>query len=174
MTDQNLPSVEYLRKRLRYEPETGKLYWLDHDGMPNWWRSKNSAREAFTANHNKGYRCGRVDKQKLLAHRVIWALAHGEWPDSQIDHINGDKIDNRLANLRDVSAAENRKNVSKQSNNTSGACGVCWYARDGKWQAQIKIGGKQRYLGRFATRDAAIAARLAASRELGFTDRHGT
>jgi hypothetical protein len=174
MTDRNLPTAEYLRKRLRYEPDTGKLYWLDHDGMPQKWRTRYAGKEAFITLNGCGRRHGSIDGRLLLAHRVIWALVYGTWPVESIDHINGVPLDNRLVNLRDVSHAENHKNVSKQSNNTSGACGVRWDKRYEKWQARVKINGKERHLGYFASFDDAVAARKSASRELGFTERHGT
>jgi hypothetical protein len=174
MTEPKVLPIEYLRKRLRYEPDTGKLFWLDHDGMPQKWRTRWAGREAFTTVHSKGYRCGGIDNRSYLTHRVIWALVYGTWPKDQIDHKNGDKIDNRLVNLRDVSHAENRKNVSKQSNNTSGACGVRWDKRREKWQAQIMVGRKFHHLGLFTSFDDAVAARRAADKLYGFSERHGT
>lgn len=56
-----LPSAEYLRKRLRYEPETGKLFWLDYEGMPQRWRTRWVGKEAFTHVKSHGYRVGRID-----------------------------------------------------------------------------------------------------------------
>jgi hypothetical protein len=174
MTDQNLPSVEYLRKRLRYEPETGKLYWLDCEDMPNNWRTRHAGKEAFTTVQSKGYRHGSIDDQKYLTHRVIWALVYGTWPEDQIDHKNGDRADNRIENLRVVSNTENQRNASKRADNTSGVCGVRWYESKGKWRAEVTVHGKNRHLGLFTSFDDAVAARKAAAREHGFTERHGT
>lgn len=173
MTDKNLPSIDYLHKRLRYEPETGKLFWRDCDEMPKRWRTRWAGKEAFTAN-GKGYKRGRIDDVNFQAHRVIWALHNGEWPTDQIDHINAVRDDNRISNLRAVTNAENQRNVSMKSNNTSGVCGVSWCNKRGKWLAQIGVDGRTRNLGRFTTFDAAAAARAEASRQHGFTDRHGT
>ena len=174
MTDKNLPSVEYLRKRLRYEPETGKLFWLDCEDMPKNWRTRWAGEEAFTTVVNNGYRNGAISSVKFYAHRLIWGLHYGESPTGHIDHINGIKYDNRISNLRVVTHQENMKNQSMYVNNTSGVCGVYLYKPTGKWKAQIKIDGRNRSLGCYTTIEAAIEARVKASRQHGYTDRHGT
>lgn len=174
MTDKNLPPIEYLHKRLRYEPETGKLFWRDCEDMPNNWRSRLAGREAFTATNSHGYRCGAIDDRLTKAHRVVWAIYYGEWPTNHIDHINGVRSDNRIFNLRDVTSKQNNMNAAMRINNTSGVTGVCWNKQREKWQAEIKVDGKKKHLGLFDSIDAASSARLKASREYGFTNRHGT
>jgi len=174
MTDKDLPTIEYLHKRLRYEPETGKLFWRDCEEMPKKWRTRYAGREAFTAVNNHGYRQGAIDDVRFSVHRVIWALHTGEWPADQIDHINGVRDDNRISNLRVVTNKENQRNRSMQRNNTSGVCGVYWNKAKGKWQARIMVDGRYKCLGLFSSFDAAAAARAEASRQHGFTDRHGT
>lgn len=174
MTDKNLPSIDYLHKRLRYEPETGKLFWRDCDEMPRWWRTRWAGKEAFTHVNSHGYRTGRIDGVTFKAHRVIWAIHYVEWPDEQIDHINGVRDDNRISNLRVVTNQENQRNASMRSNNTSGVCGVRWHKAAGKWQARIMVDGRYKHLGLFSSFDAAAEARAEASRQHGFTDRHGT
>jgi hypothetical protein len=173
MTDKNLPSIEYLHKRLRYEPETGKLFWRDCEeargpgpASPN--------KEAFTALDGTRHRHGCIDGRKFKAHRVIWALYHGEWPRDMIDHINGIRTDNRIKNLRDVSNQENQRNASMRCNNTSGICGVHWDKRTKSWRATVKVDGQKKHLGRFSDIKDAASARAEASRQYGFTDRHGT
>lgn len=103
-----LPSPELLRKLLRYEPDTGKLYWrvrtrdeldMAADYLQSWNR-KNAGKEAFTTGAAGGQRRGWILDHNLLAQRVIWAMQYGKWPVGAIKHINGDKSDNRLANLR--------------------------------------------------------------------------
>lgn len=173
MTDKNLPSIEYMHKRLRYEPETGKLFWRDCEEMPKKWRTRYAGREAFTA-VSQGYRQGDIDGVKFWAHRVIWASHYGEWPSDQIDHINGVRDDNRISNLRVVTNQQNQRNASMQRNNTSGVCGVEWHKASGKWQASIRINGRRRHLGLFTALEDAAEARAEASRRYGFTDRHGT
>lgn len=169
----SLPSIDYLRKRLRYEPETGKLFWLDYEGMPPMWRSRWAGKEAFTCK-DKGYYVGGVDAGGLLAHRVAWAIYHGEWPSNQIDHINGVTIDNRIVNLRVVTTTENARNAHMKSNNTSGITGVVWDKTKRKWKAQIMVNGRCVNLGRFNTLEEAAAARKEAATKYGFTERHGT
>lgn len=173
MTDQKLPKIEYLHKRLRCEPETGKLFWRDCEDMPNSWLARYASKEAFTAVSNYGYRVGTIDGKLFQAHRIIFAMHHGEWPEDQIDHINGVRRDNRIVNLRAVSHAENGRNQSMRKNNKSGVTGVYWHKRDWKWVAQIKVNCRNKYLGLFDTIDEAAAARAEALTRYGFTDRHG-
>jgi hypothetical protein len=174
MTKPKVLPIEYLRKRLRYEPDTGKLFWLDHDGMPQKWRTRWAGREAFTSDNGHGYRHGSVNGEKYRAQRVIWALVYGTWPKHQIDHKNGERSDNRVKNLCVVSNTENCRNAAKKSNNTSGACGVRWVTGREKWRAQVRVDGKERHLGLFTSFDDAVAARKAADKLYGFTERHGT
>ena len=170
----SLPSIDYLRKRLRYEPETGKLFWLDHEGMPKRWRTKWAGKEAFTSSTTLGYLRGKIDSRTFKAHRVAWALQYGEWPEDQIDHINGVKEDNRISNLRVVSILDNNKNKAMQSNNTSGVMGVHWHKCANKWSAQIMVNRRSVHLGYFNTIEEASAARKQAAIKYGFTERHGT
>ena len=174
MTDKNLPSVEYLRTRLRYEPETGKLFWLDCEDMPQNWRTRWSGKEAFTTVVNNGYRSGAISNVKFYAHRLIWGLHYGECPAGHIDHLNGVKFDNRISNLRVVTHQENMRNQSMYVNNTSGVCGVYWCKPTGKWKAQISINGRNKGLGCYTTLEAAAAVRAEALSQQGYTDRHGT
>ena len=106
----DLPCPQSMRNALRYDPDTGKLYWRMRDDMPKQWNSRWHRKEAFTANHGNGYKSGRFNGKTLFAHRVIWAIVHDHWPDQDIDHINGIRSDNRLSNLRAVSRSENMKN----------------------------------------------------------------
>jgi hypothetical protein len=170
----SLPSVDYLRKRLRYEPETGKLFWLDYEGMSKSWRARWAGKEAFTADGDRGYLRGGVDSKKILAHRAAWALHYGEWPCNQIDHINGLTGDNRIVNLRVVTSQENLRNVSMRRNNTSGVTGVYFHNTNNKWVVQIKLDGRHKYLGSFSTIEEATEVRKEASAKYGFTERHGT
>jgi hypothetical protein len=172
MAAKPLPSVEHLRQRLRYEPETGKLYWRESASMPTHWNTRYADTEAFTADF-RGYRHGTFDYNRYLAHRVAWALHHGYWPDDTLDHVNHDRADNRIENLRQVSQSDNMKNMKRHRNNTSGATGVCWYARYQKWIANIKVDGRSLHLGYFADMQDAITARKAAEAQYGFHANHG-
>ena len=173
MAAKPLPPAGYLRQRLRYEPETGKLYWREFAGCERRWNSRYAGTEAFTATNGKGYRMGRIDGAAYQAHRVAWAMHYGSDPEGQIDHINHNRQDNRADNLRDVASGINQKNMSRPRTNTSGVVGVYWYARHAKWMASIKAEGTLIYLGYFADKADAVAARKAAEARYGFHVNHG-
>lgn len=172
---------ELCRQLLRYEPETGRLFWLPRpremfssaQGFGGW-NAKFPGKEAFTASNDDGYRVGNLLGLLFRAHRVAWAIAYGDWPALQIDHRNGDKSNNRLSNLREVTNQENQRNVRLTKNNSSGVCGVNWRKALGKWHARIGIDGKIRHLGVFDNLADATAARRSAEQELGFSVTHGT
>lgn len=177
-----LPSPEMLRKLLRYDTDTGKLYWrkrmpdmFDGEGKDqscHWWNSKYAGKEAFTANTNDGYKAGRIFDKFYRAHRVVWCLVHGEWAEA-IDHINGDKSDNRIVNLRPASTVDNNKNLSLSVRNKSGAVGVSWNARCGKWRVQISDRRKRYHIGLFSNFEDAVSARKEAEIKYGYHENHG-
>jgi hypothetical protein len=174
------PTPEQLRKLLRYEPETGKLFWLPRpESMfpaPNncrSWNTRYANTEAFTAN-DKGYRVGGVFTRRYSAHRVAYALYHGYWPPEEVDHIDGDRANNRISNLRSVSKAMNLRNQKRYKSNTSGHIGVSFVKATGKWRAQIRVDTRGKHIGTFTNIEDAIAARKAAEEGHGFTERHGT
>jgi hypothetical protein len=184
MASSQLPSPDELRQLLRYDPETGKLYWRERSPamFPNAicrpcyarkWNGRHAGKEAFTKVHNHGALVGSVNSKRVYAHRAIWAMAYGRWPDGEIDHINGDPKDNRLENLRDVSHAENMRNLSRPKNNVSGRIGVHYSAGQQRWTAYIHQGNRRRHLGSFKDRSSAVAAREAAEVEMGFHQNHG-
>jgi hypothetical protein len=180
MAGKHLPSPEVLRQLLKYDAETGRLFWklrdrsmFGSDRAANTWNSRYAGREAFTAKTRGGYRVGRVGDTAFYAHRVIWAITHGEWPDQQIDHINGDTSDNRLENLRAVCCVENGRNTKIHAHNTSGLMGVCWDSSCQKWAASITVRQRKVALGRFPTFDEAANARAAAEAKYGFHPNHG-
>jgi len=182
---QDLTPPETIRKLLEYNPATGKLFWRErsteffNDGKRSaetacrCWNARHAGKEAFTADHGDGYRHGRILDRVYFAHRVIWALTHGEWPVDQIDHINGVKDDNRIKNLRAVTHQENSKNQKLRDTNTSGHVGVCWYEQTRKWQARIRVNGRCVHLGYFVRKDDAIDARKAAEVEYDYHPNHG-
>lgn len=114
-----------------------------------------------------GYIAIRIDGQDYTAHRLVWLYVHGSEPSGYIDHINGDRADNRLANLRDVSQMVNMQNVyAAKSNSKTGLRGVSWHAQRGKYTARIKAGGRYLSLGLHDTPEGAHAAYLEAKRRL--------
>ena len=185
MAKEDLPAPEEIRKLLRYEPDTGKLYWRERsaeffkDGKYSAerecrrWNARYAGEEAFTTGHGEGYRQGSIFSVMYLAHRVIWAIAHNEWPADQIDHINGVKNDNRIENLRAVTNGENSRNLPRRADNSSGVTGVTWHKKALKWTAQIAVNGRLLHLGRYAEKDDAVAARKAAEAKYNFHVNHG-
>ena len=185
MAKKPLPTPDDLRQLLRYEPETGKLFWRErtlgtfkngrHSAAHSCakWNAKHAGKEAFTPTGDAGYRQGSIFSKKLHAHRVIWAMTHNEWPSEQIDHINGIRDDNRLINLRIVSRADNQRNQKRRIDNTSGITGVSWDSKRKKWCAEIQAGGKKHYVGRFDSLHAATVARKQAEHRHGFHANHG-
>jgi hypothetical protein len=179
MATRELPDPELLRKLLSYDPLSGILTWKDRPremfSSARIWKSWNAVyanTEAMTAINN-GYRMGQIQNRQYRAHRIIWMMVYGTPPEGQIDHINGDRSDNRLVNLRCVSVAENRRNQKTPITNTSGFIGVGWHKHTGKWRASIKINGRAIHLGGFDTIEQAVQAREAAQIELGFHPNHG-
>ena len=119
------------------------------------------------------YRRVKICGSMYKAHRLIWLLHYGEWPKQFIDHIDGNGLNNRIENLRDVNHTENLRNQRKSVRNTSGATGVYWCHYPPKWQARIRVNKKQIHLGYFTNKEDAIAARKAAEAEYGFHPNHG-
>lgn len=120
-----------------------------------------------------GYASVRVAGQKLRAHRVIWALAYGSWPDGPLDHINGKRADNRLSNLRLGSGGINQRNTARSNRSSTGRTGVSWDKRKRIWRAYINRSGHREHLGYFARFEDAAAARARAEASLGYSPRHG-
>jgi hypothetical protein len=90
----------------------------------------------------------------------------GSWPKEQIDHINGDPLDNRWSNLREATQSQNNWNTRLSRNNTSGYKGVSWHKGERKWDATIMAYGKSHFLGRFKTKEEARDAYIDASKKL--------
>ena len=185
MTVKDLPTPATLRKLLSYDPDTGLMTWKRRspemftggkqsaDQNCTRWNARFAGEPAFETVTSLGYFGGRVFGRIYFAHRVAHAIHHGAWPHGQIDHISGVKTDNRIANLRDVSHAENLRNAAMPSTNTSGVCGVSRRKSSGKWTAQIRRNRKQKHLGTFESFDDAVAARKAAEVKYGYHPNHG-
>lgn len=121
-----------------------------------------------------GYVKVRFDNKLHMAHRIIWEAVVGKIPEGmQIDHINHDRSDNRIENLRVVTHIENGMNQSMCVRNKSGVTGVSWHSRDKKWKAVISKDRKVISLGYFNNFDDAVAARLSAEIEFGYHVNHG-
>ena len=146
-----------LRELLDYDAETGRFVWRQANK-----RVKAGAVAGYVG--NDGYVRIRASGTRFLAHRLAWFYVHGTWPTGEIDHINGDRSDNRIANLRDVSRLTNRQNMRRaQADNRSGLLGVS--LANNRCKASIRSGGKNHHLGYFASPEAAHAAYVAAKRQ---------
>lgn len=181
-----LVTAEQLAELVHIDQATGLLTWKPRAAhwfhgktasevarIANSWNALHPGRAAFAHSSGNGYLHGCLFGIKHYAHRIVWALAYGAWPTAGIDHINGDKRDNRMANLRDVVHAENCRNQPISKANTSGATGVSFDRRRGAWEAYINVGGKKLNLGRFETVAEATNARRAANEAHGFHPNHG-
>ena len=149
---ENALDVKQLFNYLHYDPKTGVFTW-----KVNTARSGKIGEIAGNVNF-RGYRSIWINGLPFLAHRLAWAMSYGEWPALDIDHINQNKSDNRICNLRHASRSENMFNRGKNKNNTSGIKGVTFCKCTGKWRAQIMVNGKTMKIGRFATKEQAAEA----------------
>lgn len=171
---------ELLHEVIDYDPINGTMFWK-YRGLHLFkrkchfvsWNNRNAGNSAIGSLNNEGYPIVKLWNKGYLAHRVAWFYVYGEWPQLDIDHINRRRNDYRINNLRSVGTAENRKNISKYSNNSSGVTGVAWCKKSQKWQTSICTKGKRTYLGYFDHIFDAAAARIAAENRLGFSDGHG-
>lgn len=119
-----------------------------------------------------GYRRVHINGVQLKLHRVVFALNAGRWP-QDLDHIDGDRLNNDISNLRETNTVENGRNQKLHSRNTSGTVGVYWHERHQKWVASIGVRGRLKHLGTFASKNEAMRARKEAERRIGFSERHG-
>ena len=179
MAAKTLPDVDTLRQFLDYDPATGLFVWKDRPeetfaNRKAWlrWKTLFVGRPALILTETCGYKVGRINGEKYKAHRVAWKMFYGTEP-SEIDHINGDRSDNRISNLREVSRVENSRNKRIHPANSSGVTGVVFHKATKKWLAKIGIGMSAKHLGLFETFDEAVAARKAAEAEHGFHENHG-
>ena len=179
MTDNDRLDVKELGSLFDADFVAGTLTWKPRP--ENWfpcprvaksWNSRYAGKPAITALSN-GYKHGQAKGVKLMAHRVLWAMRTGAWPMEEIDHINGDRSDNRQENLREISSAENKKNAGIGRDNQSGVIGVSWSKKCKKWHAKIGVDGRYIFLGGFDLFSDAVEARGKAERQHGFHENHG-
>lgn len=153
-------TAQYVREHLDYNPDTGEFFWKKP------FENKIAKRimgVPVGSRRKDGYmRIGLAGK-RYLSHRIAWLHFYGEWPSKLIDHVNLNPSDNRISNLRLATHAQNKANRDAPETNKSGFKGVHWNKRNRTWFAQIKVNGKQIYLGSFKTIDEANAARIEGS-----------
>jgi hypothetical protein len=112
-----------------------------------------------------GHRRIEIDGDRFQAHQLAWLLVHCEWPTGKIDHANGDPDDNRIANLRPATTAQNMQNSRRFSTNSSGLKGVSFCRQTKRWRAKIVVNGRAIHLGRFQSAEQAHDAYVAAARK---------
>jgi hypothetical protein len=147
----------YFRENFRYDATTGIVTRLNA-------RTRKGVINPFGRKMARGYIifCG---KHSCFAHRIAWFLHYGEWPKRGIDHVNGNKADNRIANLREADQHQNMANVSAYRCNRTGLKGAHYRKDRGKWQSSIMVHGKNIKLGMFASPEAAHDAYCAAAKK---------
>lgn len=159
-------SHEYLTKVLEYEPESGVFIWKIRASQ-----AVKPGDIAGSVNKN-GYLFIKVGKYIYRAHRLAWFYFYGQWPpieNYQIDHIDGNRLNNSIKNLRLASNAKNARNHKLYSHNTSGVSGVHFAEASNKWKATIRYNGRNIHLGYYASFEDAVNARIVAEKELGYT-----
>ncbi len=155
-----------LKEQLHYDEKTGVFKRL----ISNCGRIKIGD---IAGNKSNGYIRMIVSSVEYSAHRLAWLYVYGESPPNHIDHINHNRADNRIANLRCVSCQDNAKNKKMHCGNTSGTTGVYRNNSAQKWYAQICVDGKNKHLGTFVNKTEAINARKDANIKYGFHKNHG-
>ena len=155
-------TVDLLNELFEYDKETGDLIWKV--------RKAQSVKVGDIAGYlqSTGYKRLKINAKAYLVHRIVFLMHKGYLPKT-IDHINGDRLDNRIENLRAVTANQNQHNRKLNSNNTSGFKGVSWCKTHKHWRAAVKLEGKKIHLGLFKTPEEADAVVRKAREEL-----HGT
>lgn len=162
-----LPSAEEVRRRLDYDPETGIFRWKWRNDVRACDNSRKAGKIAGSSSGSHGYTS--IDfapHGPLLAHRLAFVWMTGEWPFHQTDHIDGTRTNNRWANLREATKAQNMQNVGLRSNNTSGINCVIPHKKSGRWRVVVTANGKVHHGGYFDTIEEAKAARDAVARRL--------
>jgi hypothetical protein len=153
-------SGQLLEWLFSYDPQTGHFTHLTARGG----RSGGIGAAAGTR-ANTGYISIKLPDRHVLAHRLAWLWMTGKWPDGEVDHINGDRADNRWCNLREATRSQQAQNGAKRSTNNSGRIGVFFDKHRKKWTACVTLHGRAVFRKRYDAFDEACAAREAAEQK---------
>lgn len=155
-------TASFVRSILDFDAKTGVFTW-----RPGYHRSVVAGRVAGRVN-GKGYATISIKNNHYQSHRLAWLHFYGEWPSGQIDHINRNKLDNSIKNLRVVTASENCLNRDQPKSKYSNERGVTFHKSNNKWQAQICLPGRNgsTYIGSFESKEDAVLAYKEARRSL--------
>lgn len=157
-----------LIKRLNYNKQTGKFTWHEREIKSQYdktWNKKHAGNETGYLRHN-GYKVINLNGKEYPCSRLAWYYVYGSWPEHEVDHINGNRADNRLINLRIATRSNNAMNRGIQSNNSSGYKGVWKRKGLNLWTASINVKGKKHYLGKFKSPEDAHHAYIKKQKEL--------
>ena len=157
---------EEVKALFNYDSETGKLTNACNRGC----RAMKGEEAGFL--NKEGYLCVKIEKKQYRAHRIIWLYVNGSFEDEVIDHINGDKQDNRIENLRCISRSGNAKNQKLRATNKSKVAGVHWHRATSKWVVQVSF-DKQRHVGCFDDFFEAVCVRKSLELKSGYHKNHG-
>jgi len=178
------PDIEIIRELLRYDPKTGLLYhnvrhskYFNSQRDCNKWNTRYANKlsgRVRTHKNGKKYRYVTIFNKEYLAHRIVWLHQYGTETSLNIDHLDGDGINNRLENLREVSSIENSRNLRLFSNNKTGIPGVAIHGQVGRFTVNINVNGRGIYLGISADFFEACCIRKSAELRFNFHENHGT
>lgn len=159
--------LNLINKCMEYDRHTGLFTWKKP--------FSNKVKTGQVAGHmeKQGYWVVKIKGKRYKAHRVAMAISGFNIDNNQVDHINGNRADNRLCNLRLVTHSKNQQNQTIPKNNTSGVIGVYWIKSIKKWNPLIKLNGKTFNLGYYSDKEVAVELRQFAEQVCGFHQNHG-
>ena len=173
--EEGLRRLNLVSSLVDYRKESGDFVWKERCG-DKWFNNKFIGKKSGRENVLGYIEIRHREKSGIVcsvyAHRLVWFVEKGYAPEFEIDHINGIRNDNRIENLRDVTGEINCRNQRLSIRNNSGAAGVSFFKRDGKWRSRINIDGSEKHLGYFDSFDDAVNAAAQARLSNGLTKRH--